>query len=369
MAGLCDMFENERYFWLSDSERETFADIFVAWTVDAIKSKGLFSEESMKLLTIICVFSFLVIALTTACTQSSSSTEIPQPISTPTPTGALTFTSTFTPTATPTNTPITIPTLPEEQARDQLLDLLADNGGCRLPCLLGITPGKTTYTEARAILLPFSGISILTYLNDNSGDSVWLTYDEGDLRTFIQLSYLYANDGIISGIAFKTGEYKETVDNRSPIYDSKIFGERLHPYMLSGILSEFGKPASVVIHTYGKQITGSGGFEIILLYPDQGILVHYTTQMETVGTNARGCPANAQVEVELYPSGDADAFTKSLSETDWAAFVQTEPINDLHWKPIDKATSMSVEQFYETFRQPTDKCIETPLEGWYVPEQ
>jgi hypothetical protein len=66
--------------------------------------------------------------------------------------------------------------------------------------------------------------------------------------------------------------------------------------------------------------------------------------MQTVGTNVRGCPANAEVELELYPSGDADSFVKSLSKTFWAPFVKREPITDLnwkaHWKPIDEATSM-----------------------------
>lgn len=316
--------------------------------------------------------SLLLIMLTTSCAQPTRNLGTSQPTSIVTLTRTMTTTPKFTltPMIVPTNTLTTIPTLPEGKARAHLLDLLANNGECRLPCLLGVTPGKTTYMEAGAIFLAFSNISISMNVSDgNSPDSVWLTYDEGDLRTFIQLSYLYTSNGTISYLVFKTGEYKETADNRSPIYDFNTFGERLRPYMLLGILSEFGKPASVMIHTYGKQIAGSGGFELLLLYPDQGIFVHYTTQMETVGTNARGCPANAQVEFYLYPSGNAEAFAKSLSETDWSAFVLTEPINNSHWKPIDKATSMSVEQFYETFRQLTNKCIETPLKGWYVPEQ
>ena len=321
----------------------------------------------MRLHTKMFLSSLLLILLAAGCAQPIRNTQIPPPVSMATPTG--TMMPTLTPTAIPTSTLTAIPTLLEEQARDQLLDLLANNGGCRLPCLLGITPGKTTNLEARVILLPFSTISISTYLSDNSPDSVWLTYDEGDIRTFIKLSYLFASNGVISHIAFQAGEITELPDRRTPIYDSKIFGERLRPYMLPGILSEFGKPASVVIHTYGKQLTGSGGFEFVLLYPEQGMLVHYVTQMETVGLNARGCPASAQVELELYPSGNTEAFAQSLSETIWAAFVLTEPIDDSHWKPIDKVTSMSLEQFYETFRQPTDKCIETPMKGWYVPEQ
>lgn len=321
----------------------------------------------MRFNNLLCFFILFCISIA-GCTNTNSTTPVK---SFPTQTSIPITETPISPTQTiiPTSAVTIIPTLSADDARKRLLDLLATNGNCRLPCLWSITPGKNTYTEARTILLPFSGISISTYLSDNSPDSIWLTFNDNDLRTSIKLNYLFASNDIINRIAFKAEEAKELPDGFRPVYDSKTFGERLRPYMLPGILSEFGKPASVVIHTYGKQIKGSGGFEILLLYPDQGIFVHYTTQMETVGTNARGCPANAQVELNLYPSGDADAFTKSLSETDWAAFVLIEPINDSHWKPIDKATSMSVEQFYETFRQPTDKCIETPLKGWYIPEQ
>lgn len=326
----------------------------------------------MRLDRIILLPGLLFVILSTGCAQTTRNVETLQPTNTATFTRAMTNTPkpTLTPTVVPINTFTAIPFLSEEEARAQLLALLADNGGCRLPCILGITPGKTTYTEARDILLPFSGISVsMKVSDDNSPNSVWLSYDEGDLRTYIELSYLYGSDGFISYQVFNAGEYKETADARSPIYDSNVFGERLRPYMLPGVLAEFGKPTLVVVHTSGKQITGSGGFEILLLYPDQGIFAHYTTQMETIGTNARGCPANAQVELYLYPSGNADAFSKSLSETSFEGiFDGLELVDNPSWKSIDKATSMSLEQFYETFRQPTDKCIETPLQGWYVPK-
>jgi len=216
-------------------------------------------------------------------------------------------------------------------------------------------------------MVPLSNISVSTSFKPDSG-VIRPVYTEGDSRLGIDVGFLSDNQ-IVNYITFHAGESKELPDASRPIYDSKIFGERLRPYMLPGILSELGKPASVVISTSGKQITGSGGFEILLLYPDQGILVRYTTQMETVGAIVHGCPANAQVKLELYPSGDADAFAKSLAETTLGGiFDGLELVDNPSWKSVEKATSMSLEQFYETFRQPTDKCIETPLKGWYVPE-
>ncbi|HNE03890.1 MAG TPA: hypothetical protein PLT08_05200 [Anaerolineales bacterium] len=306
----------------------------------------------------------LILAISTSCVQAGEDTKIP---SLP---ASITVTSTKVPTALPTDTPTFISTLPIEQAQANLLELLSNNASCRLPCFLGITPGKTTYTEARNILYPFSSISISMNLSgDNNADSAWLTYDEGDIRTFAELSYFYNNKGTVNSLMFKAGEYKETAESRSPVYNSKIFGNRLHLYMLSGILSEFGKPTSVVIHTSGEQITGSGGFDILLLYPNEGIFAHYTTQMETTGTNARGCPANAQVELHLSPSGNIEAFTKSLSETTLGGmFEGLEIFDNPSWKSIEKVTTMSLDQFHETFYLPTDKCIETPLKEWYVPD-
>ncbi len=64
------------------------------------------------------------------------------PMFMPTPTPTLTPVPTQTPA--PSETPTVIPTLSVEDARLRLLDLLAGNGHCRLPCLWGITPGEST---------------------------------------------------------------------------------------------------------------------------------------------------------------------------------------------------------------------------------
>jgi hypothetical protein len=125
----------------------------------------------------------------------------------------------------------------------------------------------------------------------------------------------------------------------------------------------------VLLQTDGALAKYSPGFEIVLFYPDQGLLVHYTTQMQIVGEKVRGCPANAHVELELYPAGHPESFSIYLAPTQWASLWPIPTVDNPFWKPVEKATSMSLEQFYETFRQPTDQCIETPLKGWYVPSQ
>jgi hypothetical protein len=129
------------------------------------------------------------------------------------------------------------------------------------------------------------------------------------------------------------------------------------------MLVEQGVPAAVMISTSGPpQIhIGGGGFYIALLYPDKGIWVNYTTQMYLVGHRVKGCPTNAHIEMELYPPGDPNSFFARLNKTDWG-------VKKNGYKPLEEATSMTLNEFYHTFREPTNKCIETPAKLWPTPE-
>lgn len=281
--------------------------------------------------------------------------------------------STLSVTDTPTNTATALPTLSVGAAVNRLLELLANNGGCRLPCLWGITPGKSTSQEVQSILSPLSVIrndySVAAKFKPDSG-FVDLNYSEGDLMLNVETSYL-ADNQIIKGLRFHTTEYQFGKAPNGEVvafsfFDSETFGKRVDYYSLSHVLSEQGIPDAVMIATSDSppiSVPSIGFFYIVLLYPEQGIWVKYTTQMNMVGANVHGCPQNAHVEMELFPAGNTDSFFTSLKQNqDWVA-------QQKNWfQPLEKATSMTLEQFYETFRQPTDKCIETPAKLWTPPK-
>jgi hypothetical protein len=87
------------------------------------------------------------------------------PSSTPTATATLTQTATLTPTLTssPTSTPTTLPTkrykplptvvppLDDQQRAAYLQNLLTTNGGCKLPCLLGVIPGQSSWEDVKSL--------------------------------------------------------------------------------------------------------------------------------------------------------------------------------------------------------------------------
>jgi hypothetical protein len=232
------------------------------------------------------------------------------------------LTSIPTDTPSPSATSTAIPTLSIEAARVYLLDLLADNGGCRLPCLWGITPGKSTYQEAKTILAPLSGISYFTAFAPGVGN-ITPYYTEGNVIIYTGVDFL-TNDNIVTRVVFRGRALKENKETlgKDSIFGSKLFGERLSLYMLPQILSEYGRPSSVMLMTVAEIPLPNRDpgvhFQILILYLDQGILVNYTTEMSVVGENVVGCPANAHVEMELSPSGNSDSFFKLLAQTKWS---------------------------------------------------
>jgi hypothetical protein len=314
-------------------------------------------------------FSLVIfMALVSSCTQPNKNvTTLPSeptsfPASSAMPVPSFTPLSTDSPP--PTFTPTAIPTLSVKEAQAKLLELLSDNGDCRLPCIWGIVLGESAYHEARANLLPISSTSELTSFTSESG-AMFPVYTEGELQIYTNIGFIVSpENNIVNHIAFNAEAHRPLAQGGyEDVFDSKFFGEKVSAYTLANVLTEQGVPSSVMIQTAGGPLTrgGTGGFDILLLYPNLGILVNYKTQMYLNGANVRGCPANAYVQMELYPPGQPDSFFEGLKRTDW-------PLKMTGYKPLEDTTSMSVQEFYDTFREPMDKCIETPANLWPTPE-
>lgn len=310
----------------------------------------------------------LIVIMLVSCGKPAISIETFSPAESITPT--LTMVSMPKTTPSPTITSTAIPTLTVEQARTRLLDLLASNGDCALPCLWGITPGVSNYQDARTILEPLISISRSTHFGAVSPDDISPLYIEGDLTIGTTVAYLYAaNDGVVNSIAFQVNASQENSDGYIDVFDSEIFGKHVGAYALSHILSEHGVPEAVLVSTDGGGERGKNvpGFYMLLFYPDQGLLVSYTTYRQLVDGNVRGCLANAHIELRLFSAGRPDTFAKGLAQTKWKNLWPV-PADSPHWKSVDVATSMSLEQFYEIFHQPTEECVDTPVNLWPVSE-
>ena len=264
-------------------------------------------------------------------------------------------------------TPTVVPTLSVEAAQLKLMNLVTDNGDCRLPCLWGITPGISTAQEARFKLEPLRSISDFTAFRTGIGDINPIIKVENGIEINLRIAFLATNN-IVDRVVFDGRALKELAEENGveSIFDSSVFGEYLRVYMLHQLIYSHGVPTSIMLSTMAQippSHYGQDNFKILILYPDQGILVLYTTDMHMVGKNVVGCPLNAHVELYLFQSGNSMNFYKLLERTDWPKKIAN------NYKPLEEVTAMSQEEFYQTFRLPTDACLETPANLWPVPEK
>ena len=310
----------------------------------------------------------LTMIVISGCMQSTENTTTPPSETSLLPYSSATSVPSFTPrpanSPNPTLPPTAILTLSVEAAQTELLKFLSDNGDCRLPCLWGITPGISSYQEAQSIFMPLTGISRLTSFRPK-GAAIFPTYAKGDLELYNGVGFnIDSSTNIVSMIGFQAETHKPLAQGGyEDVFDSKFFGDTVSAYTLAHVLTEQGIPSSIMIETAGGPLTrgGTGGFDILLLYPTQGILVNYRTQMHLIGANVRGCPRNAYVQMELYAPGQPNSFFEGLKQTDWA-------LKMTGYKPLEESTSMSLQDFYDIFRNPTVECVETSTKLWPTPE-
>jgi len=92
--------------------------------------------------------------------------------------------------------------------------------------------------------------------------------------------------------------------------------------------------------------------------------VQYMIPLQIDGQTIKGCPANAHINLALMPAGDSVQFGELLKNTNYEGFWPITEKQKVGWLPIDQATDMTIDQFYETFRDNPDACLSTPAELW-----
>lgn len=257
------------------------------------------------------------------------------------PTMTLSPTDTPIPTNTGTTTPIYLPTLPPEQAKALMLELLQTNGGCQLPCWWGITPGVTTWEETLRIVSPIaSGISIYEREGGLNAAVSFNNHPEGidpfGFDTIIK-------DGIVQDLSISS------------------YGPGGIPfYSLSNVLDTYGKPEEVWVDAYSPWAcdysNGQRLLTIRLFYPKQGIFAQYDAWGEAGDTII-------QARMERGPS--LYLWSPTLNLTYSETFMKAGLLpGDNPSLPVLEAFGMDTATFYQTYKNDVVACVETPRELW-----
>jgi len=228
-------------------------------------------------------------------------------------------------------------------------DLLLTNRGCSLPCWWGITPGKTTWDEARQFLLTFAVIE-----PDSTG-SVTI-----DGQTYPVQAYHvdYAIDEDVRGGA--------NLAVRGGLVTGILVGKTstAQAFTLRDLLRGYGPPAKVLVNTYSvpgpsPDPQGLLPFRMVVLYGPPSFMAFYDMEGTLSGGTVIGCP------------GETAPWIRSWSE-DQVANWTDERIQEVVMgpdssalRPIEEVTSWDVAQFYSVFTSDNSNvCVETPAENW-----
>jgi hypothetical protein len=247
--------------------------------------------------------------------------------------------------------------MPAAEEYSFVSEMLRDNGGCRLPCWWGFTPGETLWQTAEAFFVSM-GKTIWHYPQT----SYTVFYDIPDRQHDHYQNY-FVEDGIIDMI--EVAAAPPVGEDGDYAYGDPRFAEDWKSYMLPQILEAYGLPQQIFLETY-KSGPDRLPFRLLLFYPDPGFLVNYEGP---TGEDGRGawveageaihfCPWRSDVTLSLWSSERAMTFADLVPVID-------SLVNPDRLRSLEEATGMSIEQFYQTFAQPGNQtCLETPADMW-----
>lgn len=275
---------------------------------------------------------------------SPSGTEA-APATQPAPTATLTVQPTLTSGPTrirPTPTPfptfdVAYSTVSEEAATQNLIELLATNRGCKLPCWWGIVPGETNVNTIEPIFvhLGFDWNRDFETLNGNT-----------PYRAYIDFT---SEDGTVQTIEVRGGAGEETYDRN----------EAWQPYAIPRILESLGLPENVyVYYPFRFDPGGMQAYRLFLYYPDLGIEIDYLGKAGVVDERpqwARACPNILETdEINLFlfqPGSVPDYLERTMPESSLGFFPRGEEENPYDMLSWEQATETSLDEFYRLFTE------------------
>lgn len=267
-------------------------------------------------------------------TQQFSGTLLPPATSPP----ALIPTSV--PLSTGTVTPL--PTLLPLEAESLISDLYQDNGNCLLPCFWSFVPGETQWPTIEQFM---TTIAYQIYPDDLDSESfiaeVYLYLPQ---LSSVPINHMYGvEDGTITMIEADLLMMPNTV--------------------LQSVLKTYGQPTEVWLLTASVPMDDFLGFFLTLFYAERHFLLTYSGQGTVIEGKVRGCLSGQTESLQLVSWSPEKELTFVEA---WDGLHKPRPI--IYNLPLEEATTMSVDVFYETFKNTVEPvCLETPTELWPGP--
>jgi hypothetical protein len=296
-----------------------------------------------------------------------------------TPTSSLVHpTRTKTPTLESTSTPL--PIISTDTAKEILTRFMQDNGGCQLPCVLGLIPGTSSRSAVDSFMEYFQlhshnsdeqmdNLEVDSYQKKGQG-GIDLLFWKNRIRIQFVLDYLLVEDKV-SRIIFGVEAFQHSGQGANEIahqlYDHPYYYELASAFTLPQILQTYGAPSQILIRPLPTDPEFPQNtqypFDFILYYPEQGFLVEYIAIRTDTSSSYSGCPTKSIIEISAWDPKETVSLEDAMGGFSRTGSVN--PSNLSNFKPIQDVTTYTVQSFYETFRDPRiQKCIQTSKKLW-----
>lgn len=239
------------------------------------------------------------------------------------------------------------------QAKSVFLYLLKENGGCRLPCLWGITLGKDDRAAETTLALFGSKISIpddIEIITNITEEKAGILIASIAGKIYVEQTPKY--DIILwidQNISFHASIYSDAAGEKD--LDDPYYLKLMHYYTISEILTNYGPPDNVWLRKEEGDAINKIPMRINLLYlpESQGLrfFVSYYTIAKEEAENLIVCPAQSEIGISVDYFENQNANDKFLRENDFL--------------PLNEVISMNMDDFYTTFITPNNtQCLEIP---------
>lgn len=267
--------------------------------------------------------------------------------------------SSVTPSIVPTSTPfilptaklVTLPTVLPDAVQSFVLELTNDNQNCLLPCFWNIIPGETEWQNIEAFLSTFA-----YRISYEAADG---TFSDAPVEdSFVAWMYLFLPE--LSNAPFSYAF--DVRDGVITMVDASILP--VPNNKLPAILNEYGQPTEIWVLTANALMDDALGFHLTLFYAQRHFMLGYNGDGEVVDGKVHGCLSGEEESFHLI----AWSPEKELTFADTAEGLHKPRRPVIYDLPLEEATGMRVESFYETFKNTEESiCLETQTNLWPAP--
>ncbi|MBM3150931.1 MAG: hypothetical protein FJZ96_01790 [Chloroflexi bacterium] len=259
-----------------------------------------------------------------------------------------------------------IPALPANEAEDRVIELLSNNGGCRLPCIWGFTPGETSARMVWSSLHAFGPLlSDVLFGEIGGGASINIPRDNIFIITdfTVEGTRIVVPSGIVRWVHMSMLIYRivNLADGYTYeyLYDSPYYAQYFQYYTLPYLLSNYGPPEDISIELWVGFDIGGGDDEFILYldYISSGWIAPINIPVSQKNGYWVGCPGEAFTSLRAWSPGD------TATADEYLQYRNSFSGSSLFRLPVEEALSMTIDEFYQQFKDPSNtQCLEIPID-------